>query len=383
MEFINTKQSQIQDVFTKLFNSKGYKPSSHFDKTVWFMKSDRDFQNLIKKGYKVQTPGVGNNDMINLLEQLNEGEDIFSLSVNAGKFIEKVSKKLIELQILKERSEKQIEFYNAHKLKILIEAKISFLKQQNKNLSNLSLIDVNIDDLDLNEDRYAELTYSKLFLFFNRGKSLPVGKYNIEADIDLFNKDSDEDSSEQDYTHKSLSLLNFKIEEVGQYFKQNENNNNFPPIGFGSNFDRRKREPKFYSGCTLANLTLFITKDSKKVTSSSRLDFLDLFLNNIEAIIDSNKNNTFIISYPLKVDPYNNVELDFKFELGDLTCISILNRIFKLFSILLNNAKDCENSISFILENYFQDSISFMVKNLLEKKQETKGCDACTNCNIL
>ena len=43
VEFLKNKQIEIQDIFTKLFNSKGYKATSFFDRTVWFMKKESKY----------------------------------------------------------------------------------------------------------------------------------------------------------------------------------------------------------------------------------------------------------------------------------------------------------------------------------------------------
>ena len=244
---------------------------------------------------------------------------------------------------------------------------------------------MNLNELNLDKNKYDELTNSKLDIFFIKAKNLNPGRYSFEIDLDLFDNDSEEETQELDYIHKTISILNFTINESNQVYQHFENDNNFPKINFSilSSYDTlkiRKKVGKFFSGCTLSHLTFNILKENKRIKVSNRVDFLDVFLNNIEFIIDATKSNQFNTVCPVKFESGVAVELDFKFELGDLTCLTILNRIFKLFSILLNNAKDCENSINFLLENYFQESIATTVRNILDKKIEQKGCDSCNSC---
>ena len=261
---------------------------------------------------------------------------------------------------------------------------MEFIKHQNESLNNLNMNNLNINELNLNQSRYEELTNSKLEIFFNKAKNLGSGKYNFEIDIDLLNNNSDQDQTpNSELQRKTLSILNFQINEFNQIFTHNENDNNFPTIHFSvpSHYDQKQID-KFNSGCSLTHLTFRILKHNNTLQVSKTIDFLDIFLTNIESIIDSTKNNVFTSKCPIKFDSNLLVELDLKFEVGDITCLAILNRILNLFSILLNHARDCENTISFFLENYFQDSISAVVRSILEKKQEMKSCSACGNCLV-
>ena len=79
--------------FEQYFIVKGYKPNSNFDHRIFFLKNDQTFQSLIQN----QTPYPNydkSNKLLEILSEVNRGNDLRNLYVNTQEFTNKLSKKI-------------------------------------------------------------------------------------------------------------------------------------------------------------------------------------------------------------------------------------------------------------------------------------------------
>ena len=95
-EEISTELNQLKytllcQKFAQYFMIKGYKPNSNFDHRVFFLKKDHNFQSLIQN-QKPYSNYDKSNKVLEILTEINKGNDLRHLYVNTEEFTNKLSK---------------------------------------------------------------------------------------------------------------------------------------------------------------------------------------------------------------------------------------------------------------------------------------------------
>ena len=340
--------------------------------------------------------------MIFLLRSLNEGEGgmenflVKNLKINTRRFIEEISKKLLSIHKFYHNAKKQVEFYNVAKVKYEVEKRMNFLKEKNKRHFHC---ESEFQDLENINQEYTENVNGSFFVSFNRIENFPPDVYNFEIVIERI-KDDDEFTDKKDYKMTDTrQIQNFKIETLYENFDHNTDKNNlFSEIHFGfpSKFVNLCKDivnEKAFSGCSLSTFYIrILNKDNEEITRSSSYLFLDIFIVSIEDLLVSNSGE-FKLNFPIRLKNNNKnivdykefyIELDFSFKLGDIACISIYNRIYKLFSHLLVYEKECHNCLNHLLDVYFKNTVASMIRYILDNNlsENQSGCKPCSSCNI-
>ena len=388
-EMNKSKLSDLIGKFEKLFKVKGYKPTSTFDSKVWFLQEDQSFQSLLHNQTPYSTPKP-NKKIIDLIYELNTGNDIKNMKVPVDKFIYSLSKMLIDANISIQISDESI--------------------NKNNSLEKISKIN---EILHLLNSRVQGKSKAEFISTFQASitslHNLPSGPYKVNMMINSsFDKEDPSDLNESEkknmvssnpdsvynlFKEKVLStksLITIPNDSHSVIFRSkavnNMDGNYFDEYGFsilekaGSNYllDRR------YSGSTFSNFKLCL--NGKKGSYESHNEYLlHLVLSWIDELCDLNKeliSKNLIIKVRSPNDEKDEgrvVGVQFDFELDNLTRVGILNRIKELISIPVDTKVKNQLLIEEILNDNFPE-LKDSIKSILEKNEEQR--DSCCTCII-
>lgn len=383
----DNKYIEIQDIFSKLFRTKGLLSDNKFNKAVWFLKDDIAFQNLIKHSLGnnshntslgFSTPDL--NTMHSILKELNEGEDFKRLSIQTRKFIEKVSEILVRCNLTIERSNNQILLYNAHLNKNILEETINIL---NTRISNglKSFIKLKIGRIDLfpSGEYHFKINYSEI----------------DQYDITLMN-------FKTAYL-KDNKLLSIKQDKDIIILKNADSLNSFENIEFGSISISEENEisDKYeFSGSNLSSFNIIVQRNGKEFAVSKSDFFLDIFLSSIEELKDISK-DSFETTWKVKLfqqnfDNNNNISnikqsdeeflvyLNIKIDFDPITRAAVLRRIKNIFTGVITAKAQNEAIINEILDKYFPEISESVKYSLAKKDQENhENCGSCNSCYLI
>jgi hypothetical protein len=142
------KYIKMKEIFERHFRSKGYSIDSIFYSDVWFLKDDKQFQNLQRPS---GSNDIENNNMLLLLKDLSLSENLRQLAVSTSSFIDKICDTLYNFQRLISRSKDLIQEYNAHENVNILSLKHKVLINRGKDDSMSELV-VSLSRLDMFEE---------------------------------------------------------------------------------------------------------------------------------------------------------------------------------------------------------------------------------------
>ena len=398
-EEISTELNQLKytllcQKFAQYFMIKGYKPKSNFDHRVFFLKKDHNFQSLIQN-QKPYSNYDKSNKVLEILTEINKGNDLRHLYVNTEEFTNKLSKIINDANISIQLSDIYIKKNDIIEKTVKINELTNMLKKQ----------------IEKNNNIYYESKFIAFIISMNNFKS---GSYRITLNINT----SFEQENELNETEK-INLKKDNPENVYEIFKEvslstknliniKEGKNN---IVFSSNYSNSKKdediENKFeeyhfsfldkeyknylvdkrYSGSTFSNFKLKISSTDGFYESKNEY-ILHLLLSFIDDLCDLNKNKltkNIILKVYSESDYDKNdnktVQIELNFELDDLTRLKFLNRINNLYQITLDNKIKNQMLIDEILSDYFPD-IKESINDILTKEYESRE-SCCSDCNII
>ena len=380
--------------FEQYFIVKGYKPNSNFDHRIFFLKNDQTFQSLIQN----QTPYPNydkSNKLLEILSEVNRGNDLRNLYVNTQEFTNKLSKTINDANFSIQLSDIYIKKNGILENTAKINELLNILNKQIKVKNNPN-------------------NKSKLIAYIISMNNFKSGAYRLVLNINTsFEQESDLNETEKTNLNKNnpenvyeifkevtLSTKNLITIEEGK-------NSILFTSNYSNNQKEEKQENKFeeyiftflnkdyknylvdkrYSGSTFSNFKLKISSTDGFYESNNEY-ILHLFLSFIDDLCDLNKNKltkNIILKVYSESDYDKNdnktVQLELNFELDDLTRLKFLNRINNLYQITLDNKIKNQMLIDEILSEYFPD-IKESINDILTKEYESRE-SCCSDCNII
>lgn len=369
----------MKETFEKLFRSKGHLPEQNFSKDVWFMESDRQFQGMVRPTSGSTYTSTGeNNKMHTLLRELSENDDLKKLSIETGKFINKICEILLKAHYMVLRSREQINEYRAHE--------------------NVNVLEVKLKMLNQKQNAYPEMT-SKMNIKIARIDLLPEGQYSFNLHFIEMNPSDITITKSLNKHLEGEKMLNIKNSGEVLLFNTNDTENNFEQVKFtaleaGMN-NNRFLERFDYSGTSISCFNLQIYNNDELFAESAPENYLDMLLVLINNLKDIDKSD-FSVAWKMKVKTNLNMKrninnlltdydvyLQFNFEIDPITRSSILERILNIFNDVIHTETQNEIVKNEILDVYFQ-SISEKIKHILNKSDTEHNetpCN-CRNCII-
>jgi hypothetical protein len=373
------KYIKIKESFEKLFRKNVLYPNQKFDKEVWFLKTDTEFQNMIKPTSASTPTPTHNLKMLNLLAELSTGgNDMKKLNVQVSKFIERICDILFKAQLMIIRSSEQISEYRAYENVSVLEVKISDINKKIREKSAMSKLNIKISRLDM----LPEGNYFFMFNYTEMDPSVIKSTKNVYKQL--------EKNKTLKITEGGRSLVLSNDPNNDSKFEQIE----FHAIEVAEN--SKSLQDFTYSGTSLSGFKLQIFRDEMLFAESTYENFLEMFLVNINTLKDINS-STFSINWKLscKLDkdiltnlkvPINNLLedydtfLEFKFDFDPISLGSIFYRVMHIFKDVIHTKTENQHVIEDILE-YFKP-IKDEVKHILEKPEdlpeENKCCNSCS-----
>lgn len=375
------RYEQIKETFERLFRKHALLPVNLFDKDVWFMKDDPQYQMLIRPtSASTPTPCDNNNKMLNLLAELSMGGyDMKKLRVQVAKFLERICEILVKAQQIINRSHQQ-----------LVESKA---------YENVSVLEIKI--LDLNKKLREKTAKSKLNIKIGTINYFPEGNYSFKFQYVEMNSNVIKSTK-----NVSINLIKnkiLKITEAGRLIVLNDDPQNdckfeecvFYAIEVDENSS--SLQDFTYSGTTLSAFRLQIYRDEILFAQSEFENFVEMFLFHIDRLKDIN-NSQFNLNWNVKCKlnsdlngrqitfPINNllegydVNLDCNFDFDPITLGSIFFRIMYIYKDVIQTKTKNQNIIEEILE-YFKP-VKEEIKHILEKPLEIQIEEKCCACSI-
>ena len=380
--------------FEQYFIVKGYKPNSNFDHRIFFLKNDQTFQSLIQN----QTPYPNydkSNKLLEILSEVNRGNDLRNLYVNTQEFTNKLSKTINDANFSIQLSDIYIKKNGILENTAKINELLNILNKQIKVKNNPN-------------------NKSKLIAYIISMNNFKSGAYRLVLNINTsFEQESDLNETEKTNLNKN------NPENVYEIFKEvtlstknlitiEEGKNS---ILFTSNYSNNQKEEepenkfeeyiftflnkdyknylvdKRYSGSTFSNFKLKISSTDGFYESNNEY-LLHLLLSFIDDLCDLNK-DTLTKNIILKVFSDNDydkkdnktVQIELNFELDNFTRMKFLSRINDLYHVTLDNKIKNQMLIDEILSDYFPD-IKDSIKDILNKEFEPRD-NCCSDCYIL
>ena len=380
--------------FEQYFIVKGYKPNSNFDHRIFFLKNDQTFQSLIQN----QTPYPNyekSNKLLEILSEVNRGNDLRNLYVNTQEFTNKLSKTINDANFSIQLSDIYIKKNGILENTAKINELLNILNKQIKVKNNPN-------------------NKSKLIAYIISMNNFKSGAYRLVLNINTsFEQESDLNETEKTNLNKN------NPENVYEIFKEvtlstknlitiEEGKNS---ILFTSNYSNNQKEEepenkfeeyiftflnkdyknylvdKRYSGSTFSNFKLKISSTDGFYESNNEY-LLHLLLSFIDDLCDLNK-DTLTKNIILKVFSDNDydkkdnktVQIELNFELDNFTRMKFLSRINDLYHVTLDNKIKNQMLIDEILSEYFPD-IKESINDILTKEYESRE-SCCSDCNII
>jgi hypothetical protein len=371
----NQKYIEMRDVFEKLFRNKGYFGNKTFEKDVWFLQNDLQFQNMLRPSATPQ--GNESSKMHSLLRELSDSEDFKKLSVDTGKFIDRICEILYNSHQMVLRSRELIKEYNAHENVNVLEVKLRMLNEKLKEkMEAISTLELSVSRLD----------------------HLPEGEYQLNFHfIEMNPGDPSITSSRNRKLKQNKSLC---IKQGGDIIVLNKSDifNSFDLItmtALEANDKTKYLESFEYSGTTLSTFNLQLYKNDELFAESTPECFLDMFLNHIDKLREIEQ-TSITTNWKIKAKtnfqqsqinnllPDYQTVIDFKFELDPVTRACIITRVLHILKDAIRTETQNEINKNEILDVYFK-TISEQVKHILKKKEEDVSDNPCNcqgGCNI-
>ena len=380
--------------FEQYFIVKGYKPNSNFDHRIFFLKNDQTFQSLIQN--QTHYPNYDkSNKLLEILSEVNRGNDLRNLYVNTQEFTNKLSKTINDANFSIQLSDIYIKKNGILENTAKINELLNILNKQIKVKNNPN-------------------NKSKLIAYIISMNNFKSGAYRLVLNINTsFEQESDLNETEKTNLNKN------NPENVYEIFKEvtlstknlitiEEGKNS---ILFTSNYSNNQKEEepenkfeeyiftflnkdyknylvdKRYSGSTFSNFKLKISSTDGFYESNNEY-ILHLLLSFIDDLCDLNK-DTLTKNIILKVFSDNDydkkdnktVQIELNFELDNFTRMKFLSRINDLYHVTLDNKIKNQMLIDEILSDYFPD-IKDSIKDILTKEFEPRD-NCCSDCYIL
>jgi len=368
-------------IFFRLFSEHNYTPEDKFDKSVWFLKNNFEFQKLISSSetnsnsYNKTPEGsmpISNqrSELINILQDCSfGGKNLKSLLVQVKKFVNELSKVLFNSNQRKSNAEEMVKHYKMDEMKELI------LDKLQKERANLNFLN------DITEVHFS----------LTKAEGFPEGMYdfwlNCEAFADsesrLIQKEllrkplvtnkklflnTGQNSDQQQLTHPEL----FEVIEI-----RNEKNYEYLNLEEVGLHKSKFSEEASYIGMLLNSFNFSVFKNDVFFAKSESELFLDHFINNLETLL---KDKAFKCSSAafVYVDSSNKnflkagldncklvLHYDLQVNFNKKTKLLVLEKIYNVFYETITSKFDNEKVLNNILACFYE--VSKEVKDMFRK----------------
>lgn len=385
-------------IFFKLFSEHNYNPEDKFEKNVWFLKNNLEFQKFLSssensENYGKTPEGLSasqNSQLIRILQECQIGSATKNLSKNflveVKKFVNEISKVLFDANQRKQSAEEMVKHYKMDEMKERI---LDKLQKERSTLNFLS---------DITEIQFA---ITKL-------ENFPEGFYDFFIACEAFVDAESAFIQRQEINKKLLSNKKISINSanlsIGQKLNNPElfevieirNEKNFEYL----NLDEvclgqsKFREEASYIGLLLNNFKFAVFKENIFFAASEKEMLIDNLINQLEmllkdrafkcssaafAYVDSaNKNYVKAGLENTKLVVYYDLEINFNKK----SKLLLLEKIYNVFYDTITSKFDNEKVINSILD-YFHE-VSRDIKNVLDEKKDFNPdkCNPCLNCSV-
>jgi hypothetical protein len=365
----------INMIFFKLFDENKIASDQKFDKNVWFLKHNKEFQDIINN--KRTQDGENYLGFFKLLQGWSiNGKNFRNLNIDVRKFVNEISKQICEATNRRNNADDMIKHFKMDEMKEIIIDK--FCKEK----SNL--------------DSFSGTTELKFSI--RQIENFPEGNYSIKIICDSF----DDDGINKIISYKEISagILNKRnifINGYGnintpEYFEtiyiKNENNYEYLNLSDCDLSKSKFNEEASYIGLLINSFKFVIENnigDSFAISENETM--IDTFINNLDVLL---KDKTFKISSSVNasIDKKNKnlvkagmdrnfiIFYEMEINFNKKVKVLVLEKIFNIFQDTLNAKYDNEKLINSILDNFpeIKDEINVLTR---EKKIEQKEKCCC------
>jgi len=365
-------------IFFRLFSLHNYGPEQKFDKNVWFLKNNIDFNKIINEN---KTPEGPSNDFFKILQDCCiGGKNLKTPLIEVKKFVNEISKNLFESNMRKQNAEEMVKHYKMDENKELIIDKIAKERQSLNFLNDITEIQFSIKKFE----------------------NFPEGTYNVNLICEAF-LDSESPLIQKEEINKKI-LKNKKIINNSnqtldntEYFEKiqirNEKNYEYLNLEEVSLCKSKFYNDPSYIGILFNSYKFVIKKDDIFFTVTENETMIDNFITNLNILL---KDKSFFCSSAsfanidkkklnFKENEHDSkkylLHYDLEVNFNKKTKLLILEKIYNIFYETITAKYDNEKIVSNFL-SYFPEITKDILEILNEKKNINSEKCGCSDCLI-
>lgn len=362
--------------FFKLFSEHKIKPEEKFDKNIWFLKNNQEFQNIITQNKTIDGPYYG---FLKLLEDCStNGKNFRNLNIEVRKFVNEISRQICDATNRMNNADDMVKHYKMDEMKEIIIDKLIKEKQ--------------------NLDFFGDITEVKFSI--RQLENFPEGNFTMKLKCDSF---EDNESNRIHYKEISAEILNKRKINVTEnnlnsplnsaevfetIFLRNERNFEYLNLEETELLKSKFHEEVSYIGILINSFKFVIEKNEEFFAFSEIETMIDTFINNLEfllkdksfkitssvnATIDKSNKHLIKAGMDRKYVIYYDMEINFNKKVK----ILILEKIFTIFQDTINAKYDNDKLINNYLDHFPESKEE--IKLLTKEKiiDERDKCGAC------
>lgn len=364
----------------KLLSEHKIKPTEKFDKNIFFLKNNNEFQEIVNNNKTIDGPYLG---FLKLLEDLNSnGKNFRNLNIEVRKFINEFSRQICEYTNRMNNADDMIKHFKMDEMKEIVIDKLSKERQNYDFLGDITEVKFSIRQIE----------------------NFPEGNFSLKLICESF--DDNDSKGNRIILKEILSEIQNKRQiainpqninnPVGnlEYFEtiylRNESNYEYLNLNECDLSKSKFHEEASYMGLLINSFKFIVEKDEENFCFSEQENMIDTFINNLEVLLKDkpfkissscmayvDKGNKHLIKAGMdrKYVIYYDMEINFNKKVK----ILILEKIFTIFQDTINAKYDNEKLINCYLDHFpeIKEEIKALTK---EKKIEER--DKCACCNI-
>jgi hypothetical protein len=359
-------------IFLQIFSEHKLGPDDIFDKNVWFLYRSSIFKKIDARNNTLQDEPY--NEFFKLLKDASlNGENFPNMKINVRAFINEICIQLITAADLKNNSLEKINIYKIYEMKEKINVELFKERINSGYIENMT-----------------QLKFSVIQL-----KNFPEGIYSLELICDSFADSGDQ--SRINFTKYHSKLNNQRLITVNkmnkdqilskpEYFKTIilKNEENFDNLNLNECYLSRSKfyDEECYIGILINSFKFVIDKDYFSFALSDSINFLYLFLNNLDSLINNKpfKISCSTFAYLINDEKDKKFEIDYVLEIdfNKKIKILILEKIYNLFQDIIitgyENDKLIHNYLEYFIE--YREEIRSII-NEINNTSNTCVCDGC------
>ena len=364
-------------LFFQIFSEHKLGPDATFDRNVWFLRHNKNFQKIAFDNITIEGPYT---EFLKLLEDVSiNGKNFSKMNINVKTFIDELCKQILEAIDRKNNAEELMSHYKMNEMKEIIADKLSKERQ--------------------NLEFFGDTTEVKFSI--RQMENFPEGNYSLKLICDTF---EDNESHKINFSQISAGILNKRTISLNENDKDEplkyseyfetiliKNEKNFQNLELNECYLSRSKffGEVSYIGILLNSFKICVEKDNLIFAVSDTETMIDTFLNSLDvllkdkpfkissstfATIDRNNKHLMKAGMDKKFVIFYDLEINFNKKIK----ILILEKIWNIFQDTIITKFENEKLINNFLE-YFPDSKEEINNLISENKNEKEICE-CVNC---